>query len=359
MILSTEDASAVPDVELRGVTKHYGEVLASDNVSLQVRKGEFFSLLGPSGCGKTTCLRMIAGFEDPDSGTVHLRGKVVNDVPPYRRAIGMVFQNLALFPHMNVFKNIAFGLKMKGMSPSRIRKRVTQMLGVVGLEGIERRRIDQLSGGQQQRVALARALITDPAVLLLDEPLGALDLKLRLQMQTELRRVHTEVGTTFIFVTHDQGEAMAMSDRIAVMSKGSVQQVGTPVDIYRHPQNSFVADFIGETNLLEGRLVQSDLVDVDGIAIRVNRQNDIPSRRVRISIRPEDVHLAMEPLGTANTFDGVVERLTYKGARVTVQVRVRDIVVRAEAAASSVAGLRDGRGVVIGWDPSDAIVLEI
>jgi spermidine/putrescine transport system ATP-binding protein len=242
-------------VELREVSKRFGEVEAVHQVSLQIREGEFFSLLGPSGCGKTTTLRMIAGFERPDAGEILIRGQRMNEVPPFHRPVNTVFQHYALFPHMTVFENVAFGLEMKRLPREEIRRRVAEALRLVRLTGLENRYPRQLSGGQQQRVALARALVNRPAVLLLDEPLGALDLKLRKEMQLELKNLQHQVGITFIYVTHDQEEAMTMSDRIAVMNQGRVLQVGTPVEIYERPATRFVADFIGETNFLEGRLV--------------------------------------------------------------------------------------------------------
>ncbi len=242
------------DVELREVSKHFGSIVAVDQVSLQIRRGEFFSLLGPSGCGKTTTLRMIGGLEYPTAGDVVLRGQVVTDVPPYRRATNMVFQHLALFPHLTVFENIAFGMRLKRVAPDLIARKVDEVLQLVDLPGYGSREIHQLSGGQKQRVAIARALVNEPAVLLLDEPLGALDLKLRLQMQAELKALQQRVGTTFIYVTHDQGEALTMSDRIAVMNLGRVEQVATSQEIYARPQTRFVAAFIGEANFLEGRV---------------------------------------------------------------------------------------------------------
>ena len=238
-------------IALEGVSKGFGKVAAVRNVTLAIEDGEFFSLLGPSGCGKTTTLRMIAGFEEPDEGRIVLQGKDVTSVPPNRRPVNMVFQQYALFPHMSIYDNVAFGLKVKRVPRQEHRDRVLEMLRVVALEGLERRRPRQLSGGQQQRVALARALVNRPAALLLDEPLGALDVKLRKQMQLELKRIQAELGTTFVYVTHDQEEALAMSDRIAVMNGGRVEQIGRPREIYERPQSAFVADFIGSLNALD------------------------------------------------------------------------------------------------------------
>src|SRR5947209_13472819 len=244
-----EDASVA--IALEGVSKRFGGVAAVDDVSLAIREGEFFSLLGPSGCGKTTTLRMIAGFEKPNEGRIVLQGRDVTSVSANRRPVNMVFQHYALFPHMSIYDNVTFGLKVKHVPRQEHRERVQNILRVVSLEGLERRRTRQLSGGQQQRVALARALVNRPAALLLDEPLGALDVKLRKQMQLELKRIQSELGTTFVYVTHDQEEALAMSDRIAVMNGGRVEQTGTPREIYEHPQTAFVADFIGSLNAID------------------------------------------------------------------------------------------------------------
>ena len=238
-------------IALESVTKRYGSHAAVNDVSLDIGEGEFFSLLGPSGCGKTTSLRMIAGFVEPDVGRVLLRGQDVTLVPPNKRPVNMVFQQYALFPHMSVFDNVAFGLSVKGVPRGEHKDRVEELLRVVSLEGLGKRKPRQLSGGQQQRVALARALVNRPAALLLDEPLGALDVKLRKQMQLELKRIQHELGTTFVYVTHDQEEALAMSDRIAVMNEGEVEQIGSPREIYEHPASDFVADFVGTINVLE------------------------------------------------------------------------------------------------------------
>src|SRR5437764_4486797 len=253
------------EVGLYDVTKRFGNVVAVDHVTIEVAHGEFFSLLGPSGCGKTTSLRMIAGFEEPESGRVTLTGRDIVGVPPYRRNVNTVFQSYALFPHLTVFDNVAFGLRRKKVAKHEARDRVQRYLRLVQLEGYDDRRPQQLSGGQQQRVALARALVNQPAVLLLDEPLGALDLKLRKQMQLELMRIQREVGVTFVYVTHDQEEALVMSDRLAVMSQGKVEQIGFPEDIYERPTTRFVAGFIGTSNIVEAPVVgrSGDLVQVE------------------------------------------------------------------------------------------------
>src|SRR5918911_1675494 len=257
------DTSGVPtnvptvDVRLVDVVKRFGETVAVDHIDLEVLDGEFFSLLGPSGCGKTTTLRMIGGFEEPTSGLIELQGEDVTWLPPFKRNVNTVFQNYALFPHLTIYENVAFGLRRKGVSDADIRSRVTDMLALVELAGYEARRPSQISGGQAQRVALARALINRPAVLLLDEPLGALDLKLRKQMQVELKGIQREVGITFLYVTHDQEEALAMSDRIAVMNAGRVQQVADPEEVYERPATTFVAGFIGVSNLMPGVIRKS------------------------------------------------------------------------------------------------------
>src|SRR5690606_1390251 len=278
------------DVELRHVTKKFDDVIAVDNVSLEIERGEFFSLLGPSGCGKTTTLRMIAGFEHPTSGEVFIQGQPMGATPPFQRNVNTVFQNYALFPHMTVAENIAFGLEMKGVPKAERQRRVEEALRQVRLEGYGERRPLQLSGGQQQRVALARALINHPGVLLLDEPLGALDLKLRKEMQLELKHLQTSIGITFIYVTHDQEEALTMSDRIAVMSDGKVLQVGTPTEIYEHPANRFVADFIGESNFLHGQVTEADH---DRATVLVDERLSVAARARQDISAGEQVTLAI------------------------------------------------------------------
>jgi spermidine/putrescine transport system ATP-binding protein len=326
------DESAVPrvivepmaeiDVRLERVTKRFGDVTAVDDLTLEVRQGEFFSLLGPSGCGKTTTLRMIGGFDDPTTGTIHLGGKDVTGVPAYRRDVNTVFQSYALFPHLSVFDNIAFGLHRKKVGKPDIQRRVKDSLSLVDLPGFERRRPSQLSGGQQQRVALARALVNRPRVLLLDEPLGALDLKLRKQMQLELKRIQSDVGITFLYVTHDQEEAMTMSDRLAVMRQGRVEQLGTPEDVYEGPATEFVAGFLGASNLLDGEITEraGELAVVQlagGSSIRVpaDRLNGQPSS-VKLGVRPEKITVATgaeSPPGEWNSVTGTLRMSTFIG----------------------------------------------
>jgi spermidine/putrescine transport system ATP-binding protein len=307
-------------VELKNVTKQFTEFMAVKNTSLAIRQGEFFSMLGPSGCGKTTTLRMIAGFEHPTSGIIRLLGQDIQDQPPHRRNVNMVFQNYALFPHLTVFDNVAFGLEVKRVSRSEIRQRVTQALEMVRLPNLERRRPGQLSGGQQQRVALARALVNHPAVLLLDEPLGALDLKLRKEMQLELKRLQREVGITFIYVTHDQEEALTMSDRIAVMHQGEVLQVDQPTVIYERPVTRFVADFIGVTNFLEGRLVSQSgavsLIEIEGLGqIHANAiAGAVSGQAVTLAVRPERMELRTVPVASSdNQVQGTIVEVVFVG----------------------------------------------
>ena len=270
-----------------------GEKILND-INLDIKDKEFVTFLGPSGCGKTTTLRIIGGFLKPDSGIVRFDGKEINNIPPYKRNVNTVFQRYALFPHLNVYDNIAFGLKIKKFSDKEIQKRVGAMLELVNLKGFEKRSIDRLSGGQQQRVAIARALVNEPKVLLLDEPLGALDLKLRKDMQTELKKIQKEVGITFIFVTHDQEEALSMSDTIVVLNDGVIQQIGTPMDIYNEPQNRFVAEFIGESNIIEGNMIKDCLVNFDGIDWECVDKGFKDNEDIEVVLRPEDMDV-VEP----------------------------------------------------------------
>jgi len=328
-------------VEVRNVTKRFlgpsgrpgSEVLAVDDVTLEISDGEFFSMLGPSGCGKTTTLRMIAGFEVPTDGEIYIHGKPMGLTPPYQRNTNMVFQNYALFPHMTIARNIAFGMEMKKVPKADIERRVQEVLEMVQLPAFGPRRPNQLSGGQQQRIALARALVNRPEVLLLDEPLGALDLKLRKEMQIELKTLQRDVGITFVYVTHDQEEALTMSDRIAVMHAGKVLQVGSPTEIYERPNCRFVADFIGETNFLDGVVQEQrgDLVTVlvDG-SLPVTIQSDEAPRlgsQVMVAVRPEKIRLQPQPPpGEVNAFPCQVEQVVYVGTDTRFRVRLGEHV---------------------------------
>jgi spermidine/putrescine transport system ATP-binding protein len=302
------------EIELNGLTKEFAEVRAVDAIDLHVSGGEFFSLLGPSGCGKTTTLRMIAGFERPTSGQIILDGTDVAYTPPHQRNVNTVFQNYALFPHLNVHDNIAFGLKRAKRPKAEIHERVDQALELVQLSGYERRKSSQLSGGQQQRVALARALVLNPAVLLLDEPLGALDAKLRKALQIELKSLQQEIGITFLYVTHDQEEALTMSDRLAVMNQGRIEQIGAPQDVYEDPETLFVADFLGVSNLMEARIVSAATsacrVAIDGYELETRGTDVDVTGEAKIVIRPERIEL--EPHGSPsgrNRIPGMIERV--------------------------------------------------
>ncbi|WP_025641851.1 spermidine/putrescine ABC transporter ATP-binding protein [Schnuerera ultunensis] len=305
-------------IDLRNISKEYDGIKVLDNINLYIRKNEFLTLLGPSGCGKTTTLRIIGGFEQPTEGKVIFEGKDITTLPPYERQINTVFQKYALFPHMNVFDNIAFGLKIKKMAKDDIKARVKEMLRLVNLKGFENRSIDSLSGGQQQRVAIARALVNEPKVLLLDEPLGALDLKLRKEMQTELKNMQKRVGITFIYVTHDQEEALTMSDTIVVMDKGIIQQIGTPVDIYNEPKNAFVAKFIGESNIVDGIMIEDYIVEFAGRTFKCVDKGFNQKEEVDVVIRPEDLEIV--PL-EEGLLKGIVMSVTFKGVHYEMMVK--------------------------------------
>ncbi len=297
-------------IELNNICKSFDDELILDHISLSIKDGEFVTLLGPSGCGKTTTLRIIGGFTESDSGDVVFDGKNINGLPPYKRQVNTIFQRYALFPHLNVYENIAFGLKVSKTPKDEIHERVKHMLEVVNLKGFEKRRVTSLSGGQQQRVAIARALINNPKVLLLDEPLGALDLKLRKDMQTELKNIQKSLGITFIFVTHDQEEALSMSDVVVVMDSGKIQQIGSPIDIYNEPKNAFVADFIGESNILDGIMLSDGLVSINGKPFRCVDKGFASNEAVDVVIRPEDVDIVPVEEGTLS---GTVTAITFKG----------------------------------------------
>ena len=297
-------------IRINGVSKAFDGETVLDHVSLDIHDKEFVTLLGPSGCGKTTTLRIIGGFETPDTGDVFFDGKRINDVPPYERLVNTVFQKYALFPHLNVYENVAFGLRLKKTPEEEIKTKVQEMLAMVNLKGFERRRVTTLSGGQQQRVSIARALINRPRVLLLDEPLGALDLKLRKDMQNELKRIQRETGITFIYVTHDQEEALSMSDTVVVMANGQIQQIGTPEDIYNEPENAFVADFIGESNILDGIMLEDFKVKFSNHTFVCVDKGFAKNEKVDIVVRPEDVDVVAIDKGMIT---GVVSSVTFKG----------------------------------------------
>ena len=354
-------------ISLDCITKRFGRIDAVHEVTLAIGEGEFFSLLGPSGCGKTTTLRMIAGFEQPDEGRIVLEGRDVTSVSANRRPVNMVFQNYALFPHMSIYDNVAFGLKVKRVPRQDHRARVHELLHVVALTGLERRRPRQLSGGQQQRVALARALVNRPAALLLDEPLGALDVKLRKQMQLELKRIQSELGTTFVYVTHDQEEALAMSDRIAVMNGGRVEQVGTPHEIYEHPQTPFVADFIGSLNALE--LTVEELIAGYALMRRGDDERVVApvgsGARIgdsfRIAVRPERVRIGPtdgEGPDGGSRLKGTIAEIIYLGMYTQFHVETSvGRVVSHRLAGESLGPLEPGSRVAVSWEAEHASLL--
>lgn len=330
--LSSPETAGQLDIELRKVFKVFNGETAVRGVDLNIHRGEFFSILGPSGCGKTTTLRLMAGFETPSAGEVLIQGQSMNHVPAYRRPVNTVFQSYALFKHLSVYENVAFGLRIKKLSRAEVENRVKESLSLVQMETYSNRFPSQLSGGQQQRVALARALVNRPAVILLDEPLGALDLKLRKQMQVELTNLHKDLGLTFVMVTHDQEEALSLSDRIAVMRGGKIEQIGTPSEIYEQPRTTFVADFIGDTNLLKGRIEAADsislkIVTATGMKIVVQPQEpwDTSEREgdVTVSLRPEKIHLSLYPPTTpVNWFEGRLKHVMYLGTHVHYVVQL-------------------------------------
>ena len=358
------------DVRLEHVTKSFGEMVAVDDLSLEVWRGEFFSMLGPSGCGKTTTLRMIGGFEATTSGTVYLGDQDVTGLPPFKRNVNTVFQNYALFPHLTIFENVAFGLRRRKVSDAQVKSQVEAMLKLVELPGFEQRKPTMLSGGQQQRIALARALINHPQVLLLDEPLGALDLKLRKQMQIELKSIQTEVGITFIYVTHDQEEAMTMSDRIAVMRAGRIEQLGDPESLYERPETAFVAGFLGVSNLLEGEVAGHDggMIAIrlkDGTVIKAPAGKN-GQTSVRLGVRPEKLRVVTGADGQSgsdlNALEGTVLDASYLGVSTQYLVETRDgHRMTAYAQNLETAGLADllarGASVRLTWQPRHTFVV--
>ena len=326
-------------IRLRDLCMAFDDELVLDHINLYINDSEFLTLLGPSGCGKTTTLRIIGGFTTPTSGDVTFDGVRINDVPPHKRQINTVFQKYALFPHLDVFENIAFGLRIAKVPAEEIEERVTEMLGVVSLKGFEHRKITQLSGGQQQRVAIARALVNRPKVLLLDEPLGALDLRLRKDMQNELKRIQQQMGITFIYVTQDQEEALTMSDTVVVMDKGRIQQIGTPEDIYNEPKNAFVADFIGESNILNGTMVRDNVVKMYGKEFPCVDGGFAPNEPVDVVIRPEDIDIVPVEQGQ---LVGTVTNVTFKGMQYDIIVDFRGFKWLIQTTDHSPVGARIG-----------------
>jgi spermidine/putrescine transport system ATP-binding protein len=358
------DATRRVAVELSGVTKRFGEFVAVDDLSLDIYEGEFFSLLGPSGCGKTTTLRMIAGFEEPTGGSISVAGEQVQGVPPYRRPVNTVFQSYAIFPHLNVFDNVAFGLRRSGVKGEELNTRVTEACEMVQLSGFEKRKPTMLSGGQQQRVALARALVNRPKVLLLDEPLGALDLKLRKELQLELRTLQHEVGITFVYVTHDQEEALTMSDRIAVMNEGKVQQIADPTTLYELPKNSFVANFIGQINVFSG-VVES--VSGDRVTLRTSREMRIEAysqegagvevgAEAQAAVRPEKIRFggAGDNASTAE-----IRQIVYLGVstQYIAELPGGEKLVLYQQNAQDAENPGVGEKVPVSWDARNCLVL--
>ena len=306
-------------VELKGISVAFDGEQVLDDLSLTIKDKEFITFLGPSGCGKTTTLRLIAGFLEPDKGDVLFEGKIINGVPAYKRQVNTIFQRYALFPHLNVYENIAFGLRIKKLPEKEIKEKVAEMLKLVNLTGLEKRSIDTLSGGEQQRVAIARAIANRPKVLLLDEPLAALDLKLRKDMQKELKKIQEQLGITFVFVTHDQEEALTMSDRVVVMDGGKIQQVGTPKDIYNEPQNAFVADFIGESNIVDGKMIRDFYVEFSGYKFDCLDKGFAPNEAVDVVVRPEDVDIVEPEKGMLK---GIVTSVSFLGVHYEIIVDI-------------------------------------
>jgi spermidine/putrescine transport system ATP-binding protein len=344
------------DVRLASVTKRFDDVAAVDDVSLEIPRGSFFALLGPSGCGKTTSLRMIGGFEEPTAGTIYLGDRDVTGLPPYKRDVNTVFQSYALFPHLNIFENVAFGLRRRGVRGGDLNERVSESLTLVDLAGFERRKPRQLSGGQQQRVALARALVNRPRVLLLDEPLGALDLKLRKQMQLELKRIQHEVGITFVHVTHDQEEAMTMADEIAVMNRGRIEQLGPPQELYERPATAFVAGFLGISNLLQGTVEGPGAVRLDSGEL-VRADVDGHAGRVAAGVRPEKITLGAG--GGENELPGTISETAYIGVATQVVVRTGAGTIQVFAQNLGPGGRipAPGSPVTLSWSPEATFVV--
>jgi spermidine/putrescine transport system ATP-binding protein len=351
--------TGVADVRLVEVTKHFDDVTAVDRLSLEIEHGSFFALLGPSGCGKTTTLRMIGGFEQPTEGRIYLGDTEVSGLPSYKRDVNTVFQSYALFPHLSVFENVAFGLRRQGVRGETLTGQVNEILRLVGLEGMGKRKPRQLSGGQQQRVAVARALVNKPKVLLLDEPLGALDLKLRKQMQLELKGIQHDIGITFVHVTHDQEEAMTMADQIAVMNHGRIEQLGTPTELYETPSTAFVAGFLGVSNLIPGMVSGSDTVRLhSGPEVRV-RPDALAGRtgEVAVGIRPEKIELGQ---GQPNSLEGTVVEQAYVGVstQYIVETGCGRLTVYRQNASPGLNGAAAGQRLTLSWSPESTFVVD-
>src|SRR3954451_23383214 len=361
-----------PDIRLAGVTKKFPETVAVDRLTLAIERGAFYALLGPSGCGKTTTLRMIGGFEDPTEGTIYLGGRDVTDLPPYKRDVNTVFQSYALFPHLTVERNVAFGLERRKLARDEVRRQVGEALALTQLTGYEQRKPAQLSGGQQQRLALARALVNRPRALLLDEPLGALDLRLRKQLQIELKRIQKEVGITFVHVTHDQEEAMTMADTIAVMNEGRIEQQGGATDLYERPATEFVANFLGDCNLVDGKLGvrRGDMAEFetgDGAKLRVPADrvgSDLNGYPVRMGVRPEKLTLVpagLEPPSGANILRGRVEIASFLGTAIQYVVHTAGgeefTAVEQNRLGTEPESIGPGRDVTLAWDPAHSILV--
>jgi spermidine/putrescine transport system ATP-binding protein len=358
--LAATPASAVTiDVRLDSLTKRFDDIVAVDSISLDIERGRFFALLGPSGCGKTTTLRMIGGFEEPTSGRIHLGERDVSGLPSYKRDVNTVFQSYALFPHLSIYENVAFGLRRRKIKGEELKRRVLEALELVGLTGLEQRKPSQLSGGQQQRIALARALVNRPRVLLLDEPLGALDLKLRKQMQLELKRIQHEVGLTFIHVTHDQEEAMTMADQIVVMNKGHIEQAGTPTELYEHPATAFVASFLGVSNLLPGEIAGPDTVRLgDGTVVSVPAARLAGrSGAISIGVRPEKIRPAA---GERNQLAGTVVESAYIGVstQYIVETAAGAVALYVQNEHSSASYLPAGERLILSWNPDSTFIVD-
>jgi spermidine/putrescine transport system ATP-binding protein len=354
-------ATTPADIRLEGVTKRFDDVVAVDDLSLDIERGAFFAMLGPSGCGKTTTLRMIGGFEEPTDGRILLADRDVTGLPPYRRDVNTVFQSYALFPHLSIGENVAFGLRRKGVKGPQLQGRVREILRLVDLEGYEKRKPRQLSGGQQQRVALARALVNSPQVLLLDEPLGALDLKLRKQMQLELKRIQHDMGITFVHVTHDQEEAMTMADQIAVMNRGKIEQLGSPTELYERPRTAFVAGFLGVSNLLYGRCqARGEVVLDSGDTVRVPPELlDDRGDRVAVGIRPEKIRLGAGE-SDDNALAGTVLETAYVGVatQLVVDTGAGRVTVFAQNDRPGTAPPPVDTAVTLSWSPEATFVIE-